>query len=196
MNLTHKLKLFGVAAAATALLASGCGAGDDDAGDDAGDNGDNGDAADGEPGELVDVEVGDDCAVSASSGTDVEPEVTVPDCDPPTELIAEPLVESDGMQAGMGDTVSVQYAGYSWSDGEKFDASWDNNATPFDVESLGNAEVIEGWNEGLLGAYEDERRVLVIPPEQGYGDEGTGPIAGGETLVFVVDVLSVTPVGE
>jgi peptidylprolyl isomerase len=51
--------------------------------------------------------------------------------------------------------------------------------------------VIDGWNEGLLGMKEGGRRLLVVPPDKGYGQGGNG-IRPGETLVFVVDAVKVT----
>jgi peptidylprolyl isomerase len=52
--------------------------------------------------------------------------------------------------------------------------------------------VIQGWNQGLVGAKVGGRRLLVIPASLGYGQQGRMPdIAPGETLVFVVDVVSI-----
>jgi peptidylprolyl isomerase len=62
------------------------------------------------------------------------------------------------------------------------------------VAPLGQAQVIAGWNEGLIGAQAGSRRLLVIPPDQGYGSQGSGDaIAPNETLIFVVDVISIGP---
>ena len=56
---------------------------------------------------------------------------------------------------------------------------------------LGQAGVIQGWNEGLVGMKKGGRRLLIIPPELGYGASGQGPIGPNETLVFVVDAAQV-----
>jgi peptidylprolyl isomerase len=165
------------AVAAGALLLSGCGS----------------DAHGGAGGEGHGmVEVADGCEVEVSADMGAKPEVTVPDCAPPAELVVVDVVEGDGPEAGAGDAVAVQYAGFSWSTGAQFDASWDRGAQAFTVEPLGQAGVIAGWNEGLMGASVGDRRLLVIPPDKGYGAAGAGGvIAPGETLVFVVDVVSV-----
>jgi peptidylprolyl isomerase len=110
--------------------------------------------------------------------------------EPPTELVREDLVDGDGDEATAGDTVTVQYVGAAWSTGEEFDASWDRGQ-PFTFP-LGAGQVIEGWDRGVEGMREGGRRLLVIPPEQGYGERGVdGVIGPGETLVFVVDLLEV-----
>ncbi|WP_460498835.1 FKBP-type peptidyl-prolyl cis-trans isomerase [Glycomyces tarimensis] len=130
--------------------------------------------------------------MSVSTDTSAKPEVGVPDCEPPAELFSADVVEGSGAEAGAGDAVAVQYAGFSWSTGAQFDASWDRGSAPFEVSPLGSAPVIQGWNDGLMGAQVGDRRLLVIPPELGYGSAGAGGvIEPNETLVFVVDVVAV-----
>jgi peptidylprolyl isomerase len=76
----------------------------------------------------------------------------------------------------------------AWSTGSQFDASWDRNE-PFDF-GLGAGEVIQGWDQGVAGMRPGGRRRLTIPPHLGYGSRGAGRvIKGGETLVFVVDLI-------
>ena len=110
------------------------------------------------------------------------------DTTPPAELVTEDIVKGKGEAAKAGDTVSMQYAGYNWSNGQLFDASWDRGKQPFEF-GLGAGMVIPGWDEGIVGMKPGGRRLLVIPPEMGYGAQGTpdGSIAPNETLVFVVD---------
>jgi peptidylprolyl isomerase len=110
------------------------------------------------------------------------------DSTPPAELITEDIVKGQGKAAKAGDTVSMQYAGYNWSNGQPFDASWDRGKQPFEF-GLGGGMVIPGWDEGIVGMKEGGRRLLVIPPELGYGPAGSPPVIGpNETLVFVVDL--------
>jgi peptidylprolyl isomerase len=109
--------------------------------------------------------------------------------EPPGELVSHDLVTGDGQQIQPGDTANVQYVGVSWSTGREFDASWDRGARPFSFP-VGAGRVIAGWDEGVAGMRAGGRRLLVIPPQLGYGDRGAGDvIAPGETLVFVVDAL-------
>jgi peptidylprolyl isomerase len=119
-----------------------------------------------------------------------KPAVTIPAEDPPTELVREDLVVGEGTEATAGSTVMVHYVGVAWSTGQQFDASWDRNES-FDFR-LGAGQVIQGWDEGVAGMRIGGRRRLTIPPEKGYGSRGAGGvIKGGETLVFVVDLLGV-----
>ena len=108
--------------------------------------------------------------------------------EPPTELLLTDLVVGDGAEAQPGDRVVVHYAGVRWSDGGRFDASWDRGQTF--AFALGAGQVIAGWDQGVQGMRVGGRRVLTIPPGLAYGDRGAGGVIGpGETLVFVVDLL-------
>ena len=119
-----------------------------------------------------------------------KPEITVPDTDPPAELVIIDDVVGDGAEAAAGSTVSVHYVGVSWSTGKQFDASWDRGDS-FDFR-LGVGQVIQGWDQGVAGMKVGGRRRITIPPDLGYGSRGAGGvIKGGETLVFVVDLLGV-----
>lgn len=118
-----------------------------------------------------------------------KPNVTIPQTDPPTDLVVDDLVVGDGAEAVKGAVVTVHYVGVAWSTGQQFDASWDRN-DPFDFR-LGAGQVIDGWDQGVAGMKIGGRRQLTIPPHLGYGAGGAGGvIKGGETLVFVVDLLS------
>jgi peptidylprolyl isomerase len=117
-----------------------------------------------------------------------KPDVTIPAGDAPTELVVEDLIVGDGHEATSGMNVDVHYVGVAWSTGKQFDASWDRNDT-FQFR-LGAGQVISGWDQGVVGMKLGGRRRLTIPPEMGYGSRGAGGvIKGGETLVFVVDLL-------
>jgi len=119
-----------------------------------------------------------------------KPVVTIPAGEPPTDLIIEDDQMGDGAEAVSGSEVSVHYVGVAWSTQEQFDASWDR-MEPFRF-GLGAGQVIQGWDQGVVGMRVGGRRTLTIPPEMGYGKRGAGGvIAPGETLVFVVDLLDV-----
>ena len=120
-----------------------------------------------------------------------KPDVTIPDDDPPADLVVEDLVVGEGKEARPGQQVSVHYVGVAWSTRAQFDASWDRGET-FEFV-LGDGQVIEGWDRGVVGMRTGGRRRLSIPPHLGYGSRGAGGvIKGGETLVFVVDLLGTT----
>jgi len=121
-----------------------------------------------------------------------KPHVFVPPGEtPPAELVIEDLVEGDGAEATAGQQVEVHYVGVAWSTRQQFDASWDRNDTF--AFGLGAGQVIKGWDQGVAGMKVGGRRRIVIPPDLGYGKQGAGGvIKGGETLVFVVDLLGVS----
>jgi peptidylprolyl isomerase len=119
-----------------------------------------------------------------------KPTVEIPDGPPPAELVVEDLAVGDGTEARPGTTCTMQYVGVAWSTQKQFDASWDRGQ-PFSF-GLGQGQVISGWDQGVTGMKVGGRRRLTIPPELGYGSRGAGGvIQGGETLVFVVDLLGV-----
>jgi peptidylprolyl isomerase len=121
-----------------------------------------------------------------------KPEVEVPDGPPPKELQIDDITEGDGAEAAAGDTLTMQYVGVSYSNGKQFDASWDNGQ-PFTFQ-LGSGSVIPGWDQGIAGMKVGGRRELIIPPDLGYGEQGSPPdIKPNETLIFIVDLLDVEP---
>jgi peptidylprolyl isomerase len=120
-----------------------------------------------------------------------KPQVTVDTAaTPPAELVCDDLVVGTGAVAAAGNTVDVHYVGVAWSTGGQFDASWDRGQL-FSFP-LGKGHVIKGWDEGVAGMAVGGRRRITIPPHLGYGAQGAGGvIKGGETLVFVVDLVGV-----
>ena len=128
--------------------------------------------------------------IAGAKNLEAEPTVAVTEgAEPPTELVTRDLVKGDGARITSGDQVSVRYTGVSWSTGEKFDASWDRGSEPF-AFPIGAGQVIPGWDEGVAGMRVGGRRLLIIPPDLGYGAAGQPPvIAENETLIFVVDAV-------
>jgi peptidylprolyl isomerase len=119
-----------------------------------------------------------------------KPVVTVPAGDPPADLLIEDVIVGEGTEAKAGANVEVHYVGIAWSTQREFDASW-NRGDTFEFR-LGAGQVISGWDQGVAGMKVGGRRVLTIPPHMGYGSQGAGGvIKGGETLIFVVDLLNV-----
>jgi peptidylprolyl isomerase len=141
--------------------------------------------------------------LSQAEGTEVDPveglptveadgtspaTITIPEGEePPTELVVQPLIEGDREEVAAGQTVTVHYTGVTWSDGEQFDSSLEAGQ-PFSTV-IGAGQVIPGWDEGLVGQTVGSRVLLVIPPELAYGEDPSANL-GGETLVFVVDILA------
>jgi peptidylprolyl isomerase len=107
--------------------------------------------------------------------------------EPPADLTIEDLVVGTGDEAKPGDTVEVHYVGVEFSSGSEFDASWNRGeSVEFPLQGL-----IQGWQDGIPGMKVGGRRQLTIPPEQAYGPAGGGHRLSGQTLVFVIDLISV-----
>jgi peptidylprolyl isomerase len=103
----------------------------------------------------------------------------------------EDLARGKGAEAQPGDEVKVHYTGWL-EDGTKFDSSVDRDQ-PFEF-TLGEGQVIPGWDEGVTGMKVGGVRQLVIPPELGYGSQGAGIIIPpNATLIFEVELLEVNP---
>jgi peptidylprolyl isomerase len=92
-----------------------------------------------------------------------------------------------------GQTCSVLYRGWLYADkkrGDLFDSAQDRRQ-PFRFP-LGRGRVIPGWYEGIKTMKVGAKRVLIIPPALGYGDQGAGAaIPPGATLLFEVELLAI-----
>jgi len=139
---------------------------------------------------VVLIAGGGDDSSSSDVDTSTKPTVEVPDGPPPKDLEVNDIVEGDGPEAAPGDTLTMQYVGVKYSDGKQLDASWDTGQ-PLTFQ-LGSGQVIPGWDQGIAGMKVGGRRELIVPPDLGYGAQGSPPAIGpNETLVFVVDLLDV-----
>jgi peptidylprolyl isomerase len=116
-----------------------------------------------------------------------KPTVTVPPA-PATQLQVKDLVVGTGKAAEPTSTVLVHYVGVGQQSGKEFDSSW-SRGEPI---SFPLNQVIPGWSQGMVGMKEGGRRELVIPGALAYGANPPTPdIQPNETLVFVVDLISV-----
>jgi FKBP-type peptidyl-prolyl cis-trans isomerase len=148
------------------LFVAACGGGDDD---------DGGSEAGGSAEETESSTGSEDCPTEPTT-TDSGLQIKEVEC-------------GDGEAAEKGDTLEVHYDG-RLEDGTKFDASRDHGST-FEFQ-VGAGQVIQGWDEGLIGMKIGGTRELTIPPELGYGAAGAPPaIPPDSTLVFVVELVDI-----
>jgi len=113
-------------------------------------------------------------AVTAGSGT-------------VSKLSTTTLIQGTGVEVQPGQTINVNYVGTTYAAGEEFDSSWSRSqAFSFQV---GAGNVIQGWDQGLVGVKVGSRVQLDIPADLAYGENPTGGQPAG-ALRFVVDVLS------
>ncbi|ASO19992.1 peptidylprolyl isomerase [Actinoalloteichus hoggarensis] len=134
----------------------------------------------------------DDVEVAGAFGEAPEVTLTEP-CGAPAELIVAELEPGEEPAVAEGDTALMDYQLTLASTGEIADSSY-QRGEPFAVENVGQAQVIQGWNEGLVGLTTGSRNLLIIPPELAYGtSEESNHQLAGETLIFVVDVVETEP---
>ena len=105
-----------------------------------------------------------------------------------SQLGIQDVIVGQGDTALSGDQITVNYIG-KLSNGTVFDSSVARKE-PFQFV-LGNGQVIAGWDKGIVGMQVGGTRILTIPPELGYGPNTYGPIPGGSTLIFEVQLLKV-----
>lgn len=104
------------------------------------------------------------------------------------KLKIEDLKIGTGAEAVLGKSVTVNYKG-TLSDGTQFDSSYDRG-TPFTF-NLGGGDVIQGWDQGVVGMKVGGKRRLTIPASLGYGDRAVGSIPANSTLIFEIELLKV-----
>lgn len=122
--------------------------------------------------------------------TDGLPGLTLPKFDAPTETRVETLIKGRGAEVKKDQVVTINYAGFVWDSGVKFESSWDNGEpTQFQVS---DGQLIPGFLKALVGQKIGSRVVAVIPPKDAYGNQDQGLIPANSTLIFVIEILGVS----
>lgn len=121
---------------------------------------------------------------SVSRAPDGRPGVSFPDAGAPNDLVIQTLIKGDGAVVTGDEPVRVHYTGITWADREVFDSSWDAEGRSLTLDA-----VVPGFAAALEGQTVGSQVMVVIPPEQGYGDQAQGPVPADSTLVFVIDIL-------
>lgn len=124
--------------------------------------------------------------VSANAGE--APSISAPSGTPPAELTTSDVIVGTGAEVLPTSTLTVHYTLMAWSTGQVVESSWSGGQPA----TFPLANVVEGWQKGLPGAKVGGRRLLILPPEMGYGPAGSGPIGPNETLIFAVDIIGVS----
>lgn len=120
-----------------------------------------------------------------------EPQVQPPEGAPPKKLVVRDIKQGSGPEAKPGDELTTQFVAI-FVTGKSLESSWDAGSRPFSFQ-LGANESSPGWETGLRGMKEGGRRELIVPPRLS-SRFGTPPESGPEdTLVYVIDLLDVTP---
>ena len=131
----------------------------------------------------------------AACGDQAAPAKVLAPVPPPAELQKTDIVKGTGEGISQGQVAVVHYTGWLYEPtapeqkGPKCDSSRDRGQ-PFPF-MIGAGQVIRGWDEGVQGMQPGGQRRLVIPSDLAYGDSGKGPIPGGATLVFDVELLKI-----
>jgi FKBP-type peptidyl-prolyl cis-trans isomerase len=97
-------------------------------------------------------------------------------------------IKGSGAKAATGKVVKVHYTG-TLLNGTKFDSSRDRNQ-PFEF-TLGQGQVIKGWDEGIALMNVGGKATLIIPSNMGYNERDMGTIPPYSTLVFDVELIDV-----
>jgi peptidylprolyl isomerase len=125
--------------------------------------------------------------ISGSKGS--KPTISAPIGNPPSTLQSKDIFEGSGKEAVSTSVLEVHYTLMAWSYGTLVESTWDAGQTA----TFPLSGVIAGWQQGIPGMKEGGRRLLVIPPDLGYGSQGAGGAIGpNETLIFVVDLVKVS----
>ena len=125
--------------------------------------------------------------IGGSNGS--KPTISAPSGDAPKNLEKKDIFVGTGKEAVATSILEVHYTLMAWSTGNLVESSWDSGQTA----TFPLSGVIAGWQQGIPGMKEGGRRLLVIPPDLGYGASGAGAAIGpNETLIFVVDLVKVS----
>jgi peptidylprolyl isomerase len=131
---------------------------------------------------------------------DVRSVISTGDVDPPSDADVEPsdgveetttedIVVGDGDTLDQGDTGVIHFALFRGDNLQLLDSSWETD--PFSLTLEPEAVALEGMYEGMLGMRVGGRRAIIIPPDEGFGPEGSPQMGlpADTDMVLVIDLL-------
>jgi peptidylprolyl isomerase len=119
---------------------------------------------------------------------DGRPGVIIPDGEPPAEVAMQTLKKGAGPVVTADDSVRVHYTGVLWDDRSVFETTWDGDPKSVTKDAEG---VVPGFRKAIEGQTVGSQVMVVVPPEQGYGDKASGSVPPNSTLVYVIDILGI-----
>jgi peptidylprolyl isomerase len=117
---------------------------------------------------------------------DGRPGLIIPDGAPPSDLVVQTLKKGSGPEVTGDEPVRVHYTGVVWGENDAFDTTWDGSAV-----SVTSDAVVPGFAQAIEGQTVGSQVLVVVPPDQGYGDQDQGAVPAGSTLVYVIDILGI-----
>lgn len=143
--------------------------------------------------QCADVPATQEPTAEATTDLTVKPALQIDGGAPPCDLVITDIVVGGGAEAVAGVQADVKYVGALYDGGTEFDSSWSRGAEETLPVPLGQGGVIPGFEQGITGMREGGRRQVVIPGDLAYGPAGRPPIPPNAALVFVIDLVKVTP---
>lgn len=115
---------------------------------------------------------------------DGRPGIIVPDAEPPTDVVVQTLKKGTGAEVTGDMPVRVHYTRITWDDKTALETTWDGEPKSIELDTM-----LPALSDALMGQTVGSQVLIVIPPDQAYGDQAQGPIPADSTLIFVVDIL-------
>ena len=125
---------------------------------------------------------------SVVTAPDGAPGVTVPKQDPPSTLTVNVLQQADGQKLKAGEHAVLKYTALLWSDSSVFESTWTKGQAEI-ITLTASQMATKGLVDGLEGQHVGSQVLIVVPPEDGFGDTGSMGVPPGSTLIYVVDIL-------
>ncbi|WP_371482805.1 FKBP-type peptidyl-prolyl cis-trans isomerase [Kitasatospora sp. NBC_00315] len=120
--------------------------------------------------------------------------ITVPAGQPSGQFVIKTVTEGDGATVGKGDWVTVNYSAKDWTTGKDLPSSYDAGGRP-QLFQAGSGQLVPAFDQSVVGKKVGTRVLVVAPPAAAFGSQGntTLGIAGGDTVVFVLDIAETLP---